>query len=175
MNSIPEHTKHHLINCIYCSYSCCYSSSQAISCQQYDSNIINRMKSLQMQLPAWSVDSFDDVQHCCLPQKQLSLAVRACFVWYHSTVIGCEGLLCLKSFYQWPVMSASQIQAAMLCSLPTGMNILQISCHQVAGFPQVRQNKIPWLFQTNLKYFQAFWAFYNSNWKWWLHETSLLT
>jgi len=105
----------------------------------------------------------------------LSLAVRACFVWYHSTVIGCEGLLCLKSFYQWPVMSASQIQAAMLCSLPTGMNILQISCHQVAGFPQVRQNKIPWLFQTNLKYFQAFWAFYNSNWKWWLHETSLLT
>jgi len=45
----------------------------------------------------------------------------------------------------------------------------------LTGFRQVRQNKIPWLFEITLKYFQAFrGAFYNSNWKCWLHETSLL-
>jgi len=50
------------------------------------------------------------------------------------------------------------------------------SAHPSSGFPQIRQNKILWLFQITLKYFQAFrGAFYNSNWKCWLHETSLLT
>ena len=44
------------------------------------------------------------------------------------------------------------------------------------GFPQLRQNKIPRLFPITLKYFQAFReAIYNSNWKCWLHENSLLT
>jgi len=45
-----------------------------------------------------------------------------------------------------------------------------------SGFPQLRQNKIPQLFPITLKYFQAFrGAIYNSNWKCWLHENSLLT
>jgi len=41
---------------------------------------------------------------------------------------------------------------------------LHYSVIHATGFPQVRQNKIPWLFQITLKYFQAFCrAFYNSN------------
>jgi len=43
-------------------------------------------------------------------------------------------------------------------------------------FPQLRENKIPRLFQITLKYFQAFREVIdNSNWKCWLHENSLLT
>jgi len=44
------------------------------------------------------------------------------------------------------------------------------------GSHRLGKNKIPWLFQTTLKYFQAFrGAFYNINWKCWLHETSPIT
>jgi len=59
-----------------------------------------------------------------------------------------------------------QCRVMHIASMTLNYYTMILSTLHQSGFPPVRQNKIPWLFQMTLKYFQAFCGdFYNSNWR----------